>query len=54
MHRNDGGLYTPNTNDISLLISVKPVSEDFYLLNDAVYEVDLFKDYYVSPSFYQP
>ena len=50
VHRNDGGLYTPNTNDISFVISVKPVSEEFYLLNDAFYEVDLFKDYYVSPS----
>lgn len=50
VHRNDGGLYTPSTNDISFIILVKPISEDFYLLNDHFYEVDLFKDYYVSPS----
>ena len=50
MHRNEGGLYTPITNDISFVISVKPISEDFYLLNEDPYEVDLFKDYYVSPS----
>jgi len=50
VHRNEGGLYTPSTNDISFVISVKPISEDFYLFNDAFYEVDLFKDYYVSPS----
>jgi len=50
VHRNEGGLYTPSTNDISYIISVKLHSEDFYLLNDVFYEVDLFKDYYVSPS----
>ena len=50
VHRNEGGLYTPITNDISFVISVKPISEDFYLLNEDPYEVDLFKDYYVSPS----
>jgi len=50
VHRNEGGLYTPSTNAISFIISVKPLSEDFYLLDDAFYEVDLFKDYYVSPS----
>ncbi|XMO86729.1 aminotransferase class IV [Algibacter sp. AS12] len=50
VHRNEGGLYTPSTSNISFIISVKPLSENFYLLNDAFYEVDLFKDYYVSPS----
>jgi len=50
VHRNEGGLYTPSTNDISFVISVKPISEDFYLLNEDFYEIDLFKDYYVSPS----
>ncbi|WP_298499786.1 aminotransferase class IV [uncultured Algibacter sp.] len=50
IHRNDGGLYAPTTNDISYVISVKAISDDFYLINDAFYEVDLFKDFYVSPS----
>ncbi|KAA5824785.1 aminotransferase class IV [Algibacter amylolyticus] len=50
VHRNEGGLYTPSTSNVSFIISVKPLSENFYLLNDAFYEVDLFKDYYVSPS----
>lgn len=50
IHRNEGGLYTPSTNDISFVISVKPLAIDFYLLNEDFYEVDLFKDYYVSPS----
>ncbi len=50
VHRNEGGLYTPNLNDVSFIISVKPIQEDFYMLEDGFYEVDLFKDYYVSPS----
>ena len=50
VHRNEGGLYTPETNNVSFIISVKPIQDDFYILNNDYYEVDLFKDYYVSPS----
>ncbi|NMH86193.1 aminotransferase class IV [Flavivirga algicola] len=50
VYRNEGGLYTPNSNDVSFVVSVKPIQDDFYLLQDSFYEVDLFKDYYVSPS----
>ncbi|GAA3618097.1 aminotransferase class IV [Flavivirga jejuensis] len=50
VHRNEGGLYAPNSNDVSFIISVKPIQDDFYILQDGFYEVDLFKDYYVSPS----
>ncbi|MGB5420359.1 aminotransferase class IV [Algibacter sp.] len=50
VHRNEGGLYNPTTNEISYIISTNALSDPFYLLNDAFYEVDLFKDYYVSPS----
>ncbi|MCH4553546.1 aminotransferase class IV [Aestuariibaculum lutulentum] len=50
VHRNEGGLYLPQTNAVGFNISVKPLEDDFYVLNDGTYEVDLFKDYYVSPS----
>ncbi|TNJ42472.1 aminotransferase class IV [Tamlana fucoidanivorans] len=50
VHRNEGGLYTPNSNAVSFIITVKPLKDDFYHIHDDVYEVDLFKDYYVSPS----
>lgn len=50
VHRNDGGLYEPDVNEVSFVISVKLLEDDFYMLNDNFYEVDLFKDYYVSPS----
>jgi branched-chain amino acid aminotransferase len=50
VHRNEGGLYLPESNDISFVISIKTIDSDFYLFNDDFYEVDLFKDYYISPS----
>ena len=48
--RNEGGLYTPTTNDVSYIIDTKALSDDFYKINENHYEVDLFKDYYVAPS----
>lgn len=50
IHRNEGGLYLPTTNAVSFIISVKPLSNNIYELNDGFYEVDLFKDYFLSPS----
>lgn len=49
VHRADGGLYTPTNNDIEFIITAEALANDFYLLPDTAYEVDLFKDYYVSP-----
>lgn len=50
VHRNEGGLYLPETHDVSFVISTSSIQDDFYILNEAFYEVDLFKDYYVSPN----
>ncbi|MDO6759174.1 aminotransferase class IV [Tamlana sp. 2_MG-2023] len=50
VHRNEGGLYAPKTNNVSFVIAVNALSESFYTISEAFYEVDLFKDYYVSPS----
>lgn len=46
--RNDGGLYLPKTNDVSFLINATPLENVFYVLNSAEYEVDLYKDFYVT------
>ncbi|TDP00700.1 aminotransferase class IV [Flavobacterium sp. 245] len=46
--RNDGGLYLPNTNEVSFLIHATPLENTLYVLNTAVYEVDLYKDFYVT------
>jgi len=50
VHRNEGGLYLPNTNEVSFIITAKQIEDDFYAAKSDFYEVDLFKDYYVSPT----
>ncbi|MFH4966288.1 aminotransferase class IV [Gaetbulibacter sp. M235] len=47
--RNEGGLYLPEVNEVSFLIKTSKLEDDFYFLNNTHYEVDLFKDFYVSP-----
>lgn len=46
--RNDGGLYLPKTNEVSFLIHATALGSTFYALNTAEYEVDLYKDFYVT------
>lgn len=46
--RKEGGLYTPQTNNVSYLIEVSPLTSPFYLIHDAIYEVELFKEYYIN------
>nr|WP_294929925.1 aminotransferase class IV [uncultured Flavobacterium sp.] len=46
--RNDGGLYLPKTNEVSYLIHATPLENTSYALNTALYEVDLYKDFYVA------
>ena len=48
VNRKEGGLYTPQTNDIDYLITAAELPESFYLLNENFYEVELFKDHYVT------
>src|SRR5690606_4437211 len=49
IHRNEGGLYLPDTNTISFIITAKPLENKFYGFKEDVYEVDLFKDYFMAP-----
>ena len=46
--RNDGGLYLPKTNEVSYLIHAAPIEQVTYAVNDAAYEVDLYKDFYIT------
>ncbi|MFB9056513.1 aminotransferase class IV [Mariniflexile ostreae] len=50
VHRHEGGLYLPETNDVGFIITVKELEHDFFIINESAYEVDLFKDHYISPS----
>jgi len=49
IHRNSGGLYLPTTKEVTFIISAAAIDNDFYLLHEGTYQVDLFKDFYVSP-----
>jgi len=46
--RNDGGLYLPKSNEISFLINAIVLGNTAYSLNTKEYEVDLYKDFYVT------
>jgi branched-chain amino acid aminotransferase len=46
--RKAGGKYTPFTNDIDYLVTGSQIDTMFYTLNDNAYEVELFKDHYVT------
>jgi branched-chain amino acid aminotransferase len=46
--RNDGGLYLPKTNEVSFLIHTTALENTLYILRASHYEVDLYKDFYVT------
>ena len=46
--RNSGGFYLPETNEISYLIYIKPLDKKLYTYSDSKYEVDLFKDFFIT------
>ena len=47
VYRNIGGLYTPATNSISYLIEATAIENKLFQLSTHLYEVDLFKDYFI-------
>ncbi|GEC77909.1 aminotransferase class IV [Flavobacterium aquatile] len=46
--RNDGGFYLPNNNSVSFQIQVFHLENKLYSFSDANYEVDLYKDFFIS------
>lgn len=48
VYRNDGGFYLPTDRNVSYLISSLKIENKAYLLNEDSYEVELFKDFYVT------
>ena len=46
--RQEGGLYSPTTNDIDYVMTVKSLENPFFLLNEDDYEVELFKDHFIN------
>lgn len=47
--RNQGGFYTPNSNEVSYFITAESLPTDLYLLNTSDYRIELFKDFYITP-----
>lgn len=48
VYRNDGGYYLPHENTISFLIHTTPLESTLYSIDKTAYEVDLYKDFYVT------
>ena len=48
VYRNSGGYYLPETNEISYLINAKPLENKLYSFDNSEFEVDLFKDFYIT------
>ncbi|RZJ67740.1 MAG: aminotransferase class IV [Flavobacterium sp.] len=48
VYRSGGGFYLPQTNEVEWIASAIPLENKLYSFSDATYEVDLFKDFYVT------
>jgi len=48
VYRNDGGYYLPQSNTISFLIHAALLENTSYFLAENEYEVDLYKDFYIT------
>ena len=48
LYRNDGGYYLPRNKEVSFLVNVVPLESAIYKIEKSSYEVDLYKDFYVT------
>lgn len=48
VYRNDGGFYLPKDNNVSYEISASKLDNAIYKIESNEYEVDIYKDFYVS------
>ena len=46
--RNDGGFYLPKTRSVSYIIQASPLENKEYQFSNSNYEVDLYKDFFIS------
>lgn len=46
--RKSGGYYLPTNNDVEFIVTASPLDEPLYSFTEGNYEVDLFKDFYVT------
>lgn len=48
VYRNGDGYYLPQTNEVSFLIHAVPLENTLYLIDNQRYEVDLYKDFFIT------
>lgn len=48
VYRNDGGYYLPQTREVSYVIQATALASAMYSFSDSAYEVDLYKDFFIS------
>jgi len=48
VYRNDGGYYLPKDRTVSFLVNAVPLESAIYKIEKPTYEVDLYKDFYVT------
>ncbi len=48
MFRNDGGLYLPQSREVSYVIAASSLASAKYILNENPYEVELYKDFSIT------
>lgn len=48
VYRNDGGYYLPKINTVSFIISAVGLEKQLYSFEKTKYEVDLYKDFYIT------
>ena len=48
VYRNEGGLYLPTDNSVSYVITAEPLEHSKYRIKNDLYEVDLYKDFYIA------
>lgn len=46
--RKSGGFYLPTSNDTEFIVTAEPLESPMFQLNGEEYEVDIYKDFYVS------
>lgn len=46
--RQSGGFYLPKTNETAFLVTAEPLGNPMYVIVNNTYEVELFKDFYVT------
>lgn len=47
-YRQSGGFYLPTNNNVAFIITAEPLNSAIYELNEGMYEIDLYKDFYVT------